>query len=71
MPSRKDFLQSYDFPLHPAQDFVLDGRSAVYAPDHPREWGSEEDGFDFLDGRISSATEREVIPPTTMRLWTI
>ena len=60
MPSRKEFLQSYDFPLHPAQDFASNGRSAVYAADHPREWGAEEDGFDFLSERFSSSTEREV-----------
>lgn len=46
--SRKDFLRSYDFPLHPAQDFCAEGVCVSYAPGHPRAWGGEEDGFDFL-----------------------
>lgn len=45
--SHKDFLQSYEFLLHPLEDFTLNRTPASHAPQHPREWGQEKDGFDF------------------------
>ncbi|KAL1610101.1 hypothetical protein SLS60_001766 [Paraconiothyrium brasiliense] len=45
--SRKDFLQGYEFPLHPSQDFTFNGIPASHAPEHPQEWGQEKDVFDF------------------------
>lgn len=46
--ARKDFLRNYEFPLHPAQDFAVDGISASYVLEHPRQWGAEREAFDFL-----------------------
>lgn len=45
--SRKDFLLDSEFPLHPVEDFTLNGTPASLAPGHPQEWGQEQDGFDF------------------------
>ncbi|KAF2439500.1 YVTN repeat-like/Quino protein amine dehydrogenase [Karstenula rhodostoma CBS 690.94] len=45
--TQKDFLLGYEFPLHPLQDFALNGTLASHAPEHPKEWGQEKDGFDF------------------------
>jgi hypothetical protein len=45
--TQKDFLQNYEFPLHPSQDFTLNGIASLDAPGHPLEWGLEKDGFDF------------------------
>ncbi|KAF2250121.1 WD40 repeat-like protein [Trematosphaeria pertusa] len=47
--TREDFLREYKFPLQPVHDFEVLGSPAEYASGHPKEWGQENESFDFAD----------------------
>lgn len=56
--SRNDFIDEWDFPIHPLHDFELNGESAYYAPGHPRQWGDETHWLDFRKALRDGQPER-------------
>ncbi|KAF2117316.1 WD40-repeat-containing domain protein [Lophiotrema nucula] len=45
MPTRDQFLESYDVPLEAENDFQIAGVDAQWASGHPKQWGQENSSF--------------------------
>jgi len=66
--TRKNFMDEYTFPLHPANDFEHNGHPAEYASGHPKSWLSTYESFDFgkdlgMEGCLASASFHTALSP--------